>query len=113
MISVAAANVGGRVHEDLQEAIHDQWFDLDAARFETERRVFRLLLGMTRMGPFDSELRVDGVSGMRVDDRAGIQIYDLNEIVFELEKGRIYLRSAFPLEIVLSVSEGWELIYGQ
>jgi hypothetical protein len=110
MIRLTPSDLTGSVHDGLLDAVHDRWFDLEAVRYQPDAGEFALRFGDRKTGPFDHELRIHGVADYRVDDRAHIQVYDLNEIVFDQEKRRILLRSAFPLEIALSVSEDWELL---
>jgi hypothetical protein len=94
----------------LLSLIHDRWFDLETMVFDRDARQFRLLLGDRRGGPYNEKaLIMTDVSGVTVNDRARIQIYDINRLVIDEAASTIRLTSGFPMEIVITYGGDCEI----
>ena len=97
--------------------MHDCWFDLDAARWDHERRRFELPFGRgaerswlgivssKRPSHHDCALVIDRVTDVVVEDAAQIGSYDVNSISYDAAKRAIVIEANVPLEIIVEVND--------
>jgi hypothetical protein len=90
--------------------IHDRWFDLEMMTFDRARRTVVLFFGDRRGGPYNEKsLTITDVSEVTVNDRARIQIYDIERLLIDEGTSAIRVTSGFPLEIVMAYGASCEI----
>ncbi len=105
----------------INEAIHDQWFDLDRLAHDRERSEVRLTLypgrtrgrvGFVTGAPLDDdlpppigELIIGAVEDVEVVDDAGTGWYEVDRVTFDPDACQVVVRATIPLEITVRVRE--------
>jgi len=94
---------------NLLDEIHDRYFDLDRIIYDKATSEWNLFFGESRKGPFDHLLKITGVTEYVCHDTEKIGIYDINELIIDLDKLLITLDCNVPLDIRLSVNPNFEI----
>ena len=87
------------------DPLHDLWFDLDMLSYDQELRIVQLLLGESKLGPYDRVLTITDVVDCEIRDNAQIRFYDFNKFKFRPRKSSLEIRSSFPLRIILTLGD--------
>jgi hypothetical protein len=98
---------------DVNQFIHDHWFDLDDVSFDQDTAVvtIRYIRPMPERGPggdrvgLASFLRIHHVRHWHVEDRQRVGMYDFNEAVYDPVAKTVRITTGIPLLLLAEVNE--------
>ncbi|MFB0552946.1 MAG: hypothetical protein ACETWQ_06475 [Phycisphaerae bacterium] len=97
---------------ELNDLLHDKWFDVNNLTFDEAKKEFRLIFGENKEF-YDQYLKISGVLGCEIIDTEQVGIYDIYELSVDLEHNKIRINGCIPISITLDVSEDFEITTGQ
>jgi hypothetical protein len=97
--------------QELNELLHDKWFDVNNLAFDEPEMEFKLTFGQHK-GVYDQHLKISGVLSCEIIDTEKVQIYDIYELSIDLQQGKIRITGCIPITITLGVSEDFEITTG-
>lgn len=95
--------------DGLLDIVHDNYFDLTECVFDRDQHEYRINIGYSARGPFtDKLLLIRNVVEVTVDDRAQIQVQDINEV--HVSEFGVLITCGVPIEINIQ-TEGTPQVY--
>jgi hypothetical protein len=98
---------------DVNQFIHDHWFDLDDVSFDQDTAVVTIhyIRPMPERGPgrdrvgLESFLRIHHVRHWHVEDLQRVGMYDFNEVVYDPVAKTVRITTGIPLSLLAEVNE--------
>ena len=108
-ISISCNHRSGPELDQLMNALHDRWFNVDAIVFELSARRVTVPIADRNGGvPHGVMIALD-VESLRIRDDARVGWVDISEVSVSADGHSLYVASAFPVVLTMTLGSDWTL----